>query len=112
MTEIGAGRYRFVEVSIYSNGGSGSTKTINWINGAIQKVAMTDDCTFTFTNPIVGVSRLFIINNDPLGPYSPSWPATVNWKDGTAPVLNKDKTVMCNFYYDGTNYFSDWGEYF
>jgi hypothetical protein len=109
---IGGHRATFREVIIYNNGGSGSAKTIDWLSGDIQKVAMTDDCVFTFDNPIVGVCRLFINNNAPLGPYSATWPDNVVWKDNVPPSFTKDRTALTELYYDGTNYFGQWNEYY
>jgi len=109
---IGGIRSKFVEIIIEGKGASGSAKTINWADSAIQTVAMTDDCTFTLTNPIVGVCRLFINNNDPLGPYTATWPGNVKWQDSTAPTFTKNRTVLIEFYYDDTNYYAKFGEYY
>lgn len=38
----------------YDNGDSGTTKTIDWLNGSLQKVTMTGNCKFTFTLPATG----------------------------------------------------------
>jgi len=109
---IGGTRTKFIEIVIYANGASGAAKTIDWSNGAIQKVSMTDECTFTFDNPIIGVCRLFINNSDPLGPYRSYWPGSVVWKDSAPPAFAIDQTVLAEFYYDGSNYYGQWNEYF
>lgn len=109
---IGGIRAKFREVVIYANGASGSAKTINWANGDIQKVSMTDDCEFTLGNPIVGVCRLFINNDDPLGPYTATWPAAVKWEDNVAPTFTIDRPILIEFYYDGSNYYGNWAEYY
>ncbi len=41
-------------VAYFDAGNSGTSKEINWLNGPVQKVTMTGNCTFTFINPIAG----------------------------------------------------------
>jgi len=36
---------------VYDNGNSGASKTINWNNGNVQKVKLTGDCAFSYTDP-------------------------------------------------------------
>ena len=107
---IGGIRGKFVEKVIYINGASGSTKSIDWANSDVQKVAMTDDCTFTFSNPIVGICRLWINNGEFV--YTATWPENVIWQDNIAPSFTANRVVLIEFYYDGTNYLSNWGEYY
>jgi hypothetical protein len=110
---IGGIRSKFIDyVALEANGASGSAKTIDWSNGNSQKVAMTDNCTFTFTNPLVGLLSLFINNNDALGPHTPTWPATVLWANNTPPTFTVGRTCVCTFRYEGTNYYADWSEYY
>jgi hypothetical protein len=110
---IGGIRSAFFEYeTVYANGGSGTDKTIDWKNGNTQKVAMTDDCTFTFSNPLVGPLNLFVNNNDPLGPYTATWPETVIWLNNTPPTFVTDRTCACAFLYEGTNYYGSWGNYY
>ena len=108
--EIGGGRYKFVEKVIYINGASGTAKTIDWLNGEVQKVAMTDDCTFTFTNPIIGICRLWI--NNGMFVYTAIWPENIKWQDDTSPSFTANRIALVEFYYDGTNYLGNWGEYY
>jgi len=109
---LGGMRSKFRDYEeVKANGASGSAKTIDWANGNTQKVAMTDDCTFTFSNPLFGPLNLFINNGDPLGPYTPTWPATVVWEGNTPPTFVADRTCVCAFLYEGTNYYGSWGNY-
>ena len=107
---IGGVKSKFVERVIYINGASGAAKTIDWLNGEVQKVAMTDDCTFTFDNPIIGICRLWI-NNGALV-YTATWPGNVIWQNNTAPTFTANRPVLIEFYYDGTDYLANWGEYY
>jgi hypothetical protein len=110
---IGGVRSAFFEYeAVYENAASGSAKTIDWSNGNTQKVAMTDNCTFTFTNPLVGPLNLFVNNNDPLGPYTPTWPGTVIWKNNVAPTFTKDRFCIIAFLYEGANYYGSWDDYY
>lgn len=54
-------------ISAYDAGDSGTAKTINWANGLVQKVRMTDNCTFTFTNPTEGFAHVLIMQQDATG---------------------------------------------
>lgn len=87
---------------VYDNGNSGVAKTIDWLNGNIQKMALTDDCELTFTNPLNGLHVLFVYQNNP--DSNITWPASVQWAEGTDPGPDDDLTLMTSFYYDGTNY--------
>ena len=107
---IGGVRSRFVEKTIHINGASGSAKTIDWIKSDVQKVAMTDDCTFTFSNPIVGICRLWINNGEFV--YTTTWPGNVIWQDNTAPSFMANRPVLIEFYYDGVGYLGNWAEYY
>jgi hypothetical protein len=109
---IGGANFKFLEITIYANGASGAAKTIDWRNGAIQKVSMTDDCTITLTNPIVGLARLFLNNDDPLGPYTVLWSPTILWENNSSPSLRKNRTTLIEFYYDGSDYYGKWAEYY
>lgn len=111
ITDDGGLKVVFSEyVEIKANGASGSRKTIDWLNGNIQKVAMTDDCTFTLDNPLAGAHVLFINNGQFV--YTATWPENVLWRDNTAPTFTANRVVVCKFYYDGTNYYGRWGEYY
>ncbi len=36
--------------TMYNNGNSGKSKTIDWSNGSVQKVILTDNTNLTFSN--------------------------------------------------------------
>lgn len=48
-------------ISFYDAGNSGTSKQIDWLNGPVQKVTMTGNCTFTFVNPIAGRPYVLIM---------------------------------------------------
>ena len=109
---IGGIRTKFIATIKHVNGASGSTKTIDWDNGLLQQIAMTDNCTFTLSNPEVGIYRLIINNNDQFGPYTATWPATVKWASGISPTFTKDRFVRIELDYDGINYYANWNEHY
>ena len=97
-----------VFASEYSNGNSGTAKTVDWNNGNKQLVTMTGNCTFTFTAPTGGVANLLLrLVQDATGGRTATWPATVKWPGGSAPTLtaaaNAVDIVTC--YKNGTNYY-------
>ena len=45
---------------LYDNGNSGATPTINWQNGNYQKIAVSENTLFTFSNAFIGTITLVI----------------------------------------------------
>jgi len=89
------------------NGNSGSSKTIDWTAGNKQKITLTDNCAFTFTNPAGPCNVILKVIQDSTGSRTVSWPASVKWAGGTAPTLTTTANAVdiVSFYYDGTNYY-------
>lgn len=71
-------------------GNSSTALTIDWNNGAVQKVTLTDNCTFSFTDPPAGMHRVQLaIVQDGTGSRTAVWPGTVRWGNGNvAPALS------------------------
>ena len=46
--------------ALYDNGNSGATPTINWQNGNYQKIAVSENTLFTFSNAFIGTITLQI----------------------------------------------------
>ena len=93
--------------SIYNNGNSGTSITIDWKVANIQKVTMTGDCTFTFTAPN-GIAKVMLqMTQDGSGGHTATWPGTVKWPGGTDPVLTAaaGSVDFVTCLYDGTNYY-------
>lgn len=89
------------------NGDSGAADTIDWTKGNKQKSTLTNNCTFTFTEP-GGVCNLILeLHQDATGSRTVTWPASVKWPDSTAPTLSAGANAVdiIAFYYDGTNYY-------
>jgi hypothetical protein len=76
--------------SEYDNGNSGTSDTINWNNGNIQKSTLTGNVTYTFTDPTGTTDGRFSIRlvQDGTGGRTVTWPASVKWPEGTAPTIS------------------------
>jgi hypothetical protein len=90
-----------------NNGNSGTAKTIDWTLSNKQKITLTGNCTFTFTNPPGPCSLIFKLAQDATGSRTVTWPSAVKWSGGTAPTLTTaaNKVDIISFYYDGSSYF-------
>lgn len=93
-------------IAEFDAGNSGTALTINFSNSTAQKVTLTGNCTFTFSNPANGQTYLLKLVQDATGSRTATWPAAVKWS-GSAPILSTAaaKIDLISFYYDGTNYF-------
>ncbi len=88
------------------NGNSSTSDTIDWGTSNKQKSTLTGNCTFTFTAPGGPCSLVLKLVQDGTGSRTVTWPATVHWASGVAPVLTTiNKVDIITFYYDGTTYF-------
>lgn len=87
------------------NGNSSTAKTVNWTWGNKQKVTLTGNCTFTFTAP-TGITNLQLRCIGDGTVRTITWPATVKWPDGSAPIMTGtlNKWDIISMFYDGTNY--------
>lgn len=92
--------------SLYSNGNSGTSKTINWNNGQKQKITMTGNCTFTFTNPLGPCNLVLEVLQDVTGGRTIVWATSVRWSGGAIPNLTNtaNRTDLVSFFFDGTYY--------
>ena len=91
----------------YDNGNSSTADTINWRLGNKQKSTLTDDCTFTFTEPVGACSLILKLVQDGTGSRTVTWPADVLWPNNTAPTLTTTATYvdLITFYYDGIDFY-------
>lgn len=92
------------------NGNSGTADTIDWTQGNVQKSTLTGDCTFTFTAPSGPAHLTLKLVQDGTGSRLVTWPGTVKWPNGTAPVLTTtaSATDLVVFYFDGTDFYGQW----
>lgn len=83
-----------------------ATPTLDAANGNRQRITLTGNATFTFSNFSAGQSVLLMVRQDATGSRTITWP-TIRWSGGTAPTLtttgSKEDHIM--LFYDGTDYF-------
>lgn len=95
-----------IEPSENNAGSSGATQTIDWGVASAQLSTLTNNVTYTFSNPQTGGAYVLRINTG-AGSFTATWPMTVLWSGGTAPTITvtASKVDLINFYYDGTSYY-------
>jgi hypothetical protein len=62
--------------AIYDAGNSGTSKTINWDNGDQQKVTLTGNVTFAFTNTVAGRAYVLYLVQDGTGGRTCTFPTS------------------------------------
>jgi hypothetical protein len=71
-------------------GNTGAAATVDLSLGTVFTATLTDNCTFTFSNPngvaTTASSFTLILTNDATPSRSIVWPATVLYSDGAAPA--------------------------
>jgi hypothetical protein len=98
---------------LVSDGNTSTAITIDWSLGNEHSVTMTGNCTFTFSNPQSGM-RLVLVVYTGAGSFAATWPGTVKWPGGVAPVISvgASKTDVLSFFYDGSNYLGAFAQAF
>lgn len=87
-------------------GNSGTSHTIDFTTGALQKNTLTANCTYSFTAPQPWTAIQLRIVQDATGGRTVTWPGSVVWDKGYAPVMagGPNSETIISGYYDGTNY--------
>jgi hypothetical protein len=80
----------------FDTGNSGASKTLDLVNGNIQKLTLTAGCTITLTSPAAGAMRslTLLVFQDGTGSRTITWPGSVSWGDAGAPVLTLTASKM------------------
>ena len=88
------------------DGNSSTADTIDWSAGSLHKSTLTGNCTYTFTAPPAYTAIQLRVIQDATGGRTVTWPGSVLWDVGYAPVLagGPNTEVIISGYYDGTNY--------
>jgi len=89
----------------YSNGNSGSSKTINWNNGNKQYVTLSASCTFSFTDPPGPCNLILRVYQN--SSYSLNFPGGVKWAGGSEMecTIGTGSIDIYMFYFDGSTYY-------
>jgi hypothetical protein len=78
----------YSETTVIAN--TGATYTIDLESGNVFNLTLTDNCTYTFSNPPASGSAgafTLIQNQDGTGSRTVTWPASVEWAGGSAPTI-------------------------
>lgn len=89
---------------IYDALNSGTSKTIDWASGPIQKVTLTGNCTFSFSNAITGGTYTLILVQDGTGGRTVT---LTGWDFGDNPPSYNTgigKKNVVSGLYDGAEY--------
>lgn len=91
---------------------SGTSYTIDLTEGNVFDITLTDNCTFTFSNPSpngIACSFTLLLTQDSTGSRTVTWPSAVKWPSGTAPTLTATADNMDIYSFvtmdEGTNWF-------
>lgn len=87
-----AGQYYSPLVDLGSSGSG--TVSFNWNSGNDQKVTLTGDPTFIFSNPKDGARYVILEFQDGTGGRTPSYPANVVFQNGLAPTPTSTPSKM------------------
>jgi hypothetical protein len=100
---------------VHAVGNSGTALTVDAAStsGYIKTITLTGNCTFTFTGATSGqVATLeLVLTQDGTGGRTVTWPASVDWGNGTAPTLTTTagsvSRLVFTSYNGGTIWFGD-----
>lgn len=87
------------EAAVNTVGASGATETLT--KAPVHNVIMDQNCTFTFPTP---TKASMIFQLDLSGAYTPTFPASVDWPDGTAPTYASPATYVFSTTDTGTTW--------
>ena len=90
-------------------GNSGTSLAVDFDEGNVQTVTLTDNVTFTFSNSKDGAAYTLILKQDATGSRTVTWPASVKWPGGSAPTLSTAANAIdiVTIVYDGTNHYAN-----
>ena len=102
--EAGTFTNGYTEETVTAN--TSTAYTIDLVNGSVQILTLTGNCTFTFPTATAGRSFILILKQDGTGSRTATWPAAVKWPAGTAPTITStaSKSDKYIFTADGTNW--------
>lgn len=80
----------------FDAGNSGTAKTLDLVNGNVQKLTLTGNCTLTLTGPSTGAYRsmLLYVFQDGTGSRTITWPGSIHWGTAGAPTLSTGASKM------------------
>ena len=105
-----------VSEKINALGNTGTAATINLSNGNFVTATLTENCTFTFTNPTAQANSFTLfLTNDATPGRTITWPISVIWPGGTVPTrtTTANKSDVYTFFTinSGTNWYGNIAQY-
>lgn len=102
--EAGTFTNGYTEETVTAN--TSTAYTIDLVNGSVQILTLTGNCTFTFPTATAGRSFILVLKQDGTGSRTATWPAAVKWPAGTAPTITStaSKSDKYIFTADGSNW--------
>lgn len=88
---------------------STTTTTVSWPNGNLADITLTSNTTLTLSTPVIG-TYIIKLNQGGAGGFVVTWPASVKWSGGIAPVLTTTvgKTDVITLVWDGSTYYASY----
>lgn len=88
----------------------GSTLTVDWTQGNIQRIRYKDDKTIAFINPNGSARLTLLLTQEGGGPAAvTAWTANIDWQAGSAPSLtafaNRTDVVDCMYIAPDSKYY-------
>lgn len=80
---------------------TGATETLDPAYG-VHRVTMDQACTFTFGTPTLASACIVVILS---GAFTPTWPASVDWPDGSAPSYTTPAMFVFQTWDTGTTWY-------
>ena len=75
---------------------AGAAATLDLVNGNVHDVTLTADCTLTFAGATADVACSFtlLLRQDGTGGWTTTWPGSIVWAGGSAPVLDETLSTV------------------
>lgn len=96
--------------ALFDAGNSGASLAIDWNNGPVQKVTLTDNATLTFSNPVAGGTYTLILVQDGTGGRAVVLGASWDFGENTPTfTTTANKKNVVSGLYDGSEYLAAFG---
>jgi hypothetical protein len=87
----------------------GATPSLNLAANQNQSGTITNNCTFTFTDPTTPCDISILLTANSTGGYTMAWPGNVIWADGPVPrAVPANETIEIGGRFDGVNHRLGW----
>lgn len=89
-----------------SDSPSAGAVTCDFSVNSAHSLTVVANTTFTLSNPQTGGAYFIRIIQDATGGWTYTWPGTVKWPSGVAPIgSGANKIDLVSLYWDGTSYY-------